>query len=463
MPQLTLTDGAVGSSSLTAHISAFADYLLAKGDDPEYVRKVVANCRKVCLDCGWISPEDITDTRMLEWLAASKQAGRRGAKTRNHYRDAVVGWCRWMTRKGIAELSFMELVPKSKVTDARAKMVPTTEQVDALIEAVKADKRKKDRWIVYMLAAGTGLRHRELQRLKVHMYRPGDNPHFLLPAEITKSKKVQTVFVPMGLDRIIEEHIKGKGLDDSVLQSVPKHASFERDRTAAGIPKVDKSGAVFTFHSLRHYFNMTLANADVDSETRRKLMRHSSLAMTEGVYTKTNATRLSKKVSEMTFFAVDTDPDPPTIEGQQTETPRMNALLEGVGYGGSNPLTPTSPTNTTQSNGADQSDGGVVASIGGACLSEEQASISDNTGETGGGVRNHTLGAVAPITPASTPNDNRPVSPQRPPQGSPRQDGLSPTAAHSQTTPPRFTARDIAEAYSQGLRDGRAEMNGDQA
>ena len=366
-----------------------------------------------------------------------------------------------MTRKGIADLSFMELVPKSKVTDARAKMVPTTEQVDALIEAVKADKRKKDRWIVYMLAAGTGLRHRELQRLKVHMYRPGDNPHFLLPAEITKSKKVQTVFVPMGLDRIIEEHIKGKGLDDSVLQSVPKHTSFERDRTAAGIPKVDKSGAVFTFHSLRHYFNMTLANADVDSETRRKLMRHSSLAMTEGVYTKTNATRLSKKVSEMTFFAVDTDPDPPTIEGQQTETPRMNALLEGVGYGGSNPLTPTSPTNTTQSNDTGNGDGGVVASISGARLSEEQALISDTSREIGGGVQeNPTLGAVASHTPASTPNDNRPVSPS-PRAGSPMQDGLSPTAAHSQTTPPRFTARDITEAYSQGLRDGRAEMNGE--
>ena len=452
VPQLTLTDGSVGSSSLSAHISAFADYLLAKGDDPEYVRKVVANCRKVCLDCGWVSPENISDTRMLEWLAASKQQGRRGAKTRNHYRDAVVGWCRWMTRKGIAELSFMELVPKSKVTDARAKMVPTTEQVDALIEAVKADKRKKDRWIVYMLAAGTGLRHRELQRLKVHMYRPGDNPHFLLPAEITKSKKVQTVFVPMGLERIIEEHLEGKGLDENVLQSVPKHASFERDRTAAGIPKVDNSGAVFTFHSLRHYFNMTLANADVDSETRRKLMRHSSLSMTEGVYTKTNATRLSKKVSEMTFFAVDTDPDPPTIEGDQSETPCMNASLDGVGYGGSNPLTPTSTTNTTQSNDTGNGDGGVVASIGGA----HQSELSQ---ETGGGVPEYpTLGAVVPFPPASTPNGNRPVSSSSP-QGSPMQDGLSPATAPL-NNPTRSIDDMLAEAFLAGVRVGRG-MNGE--
>jgi len=352
MPTLRLTGSAASVNALTKHIDGYADWLNAKGNDPQYVQKVTRNCRKVCLDLGWLTPADINEDAMLEYLAALKEQ-RRAAKTRNHYRDSLCGWCAWMTRKGLLERNPIELVPKARVTDKVEYAVPTREQVDALIEVARSDRRKKDRWLVYMLAAGTGLRLEEIRQLTVAMWRGGDEPRFEMPADITKSRKPQTAFVPDAVARHVEAAIQGRDLADSVVVAVPKWESFERDRKAAGIPKVDNEGAKFSFHSLRHYFCNTLADADIDSETRRKLMRHGSLRMTEGVYTRANNARLTKKINKTQYFGDDSDPDSPILS--VVMTPMSPPITSGsdFGGGGSNPLTPISDHNNPQHGGVD--------------------------------------------------------------------------------------------------------------
>ena len=72
-------------------------------------------------------------------------------------------------------------------------------------------------------------------------------------------------------------------------------------------------------------------------------MRHGSLRMTEGVYTRANNSRLSKKINKTVYFDDDSDPDDPILSS--TMTPISPAILTGfeVGGGGSNPLTPTLP------------------------------------------------------------------------------------------------------------------------
>lgn len=352
MPTLRLTGSAASVNALTKHIDGYADWLGAKGNDPQYIQKVTRNCRKICLDLGWIEIGDINEDGMLAYLSALKEQ-RRAAKTRNHYRDSLCGWCAWMTRKGLMPRNPIELVPKARVTDKVDYAVPTREQVDALIEVARSDRRKKDRWLVYMIAAGTGLRMEEIRQLTVAMWRGGEQPRFEMPAEITKSRKAQTAYVPEALAKHIEDAIKGRALGDSVVVAVPKWESFERDRKAAGIPKLDADGGKFSFHSLRHYFCNTLADADIDSETRRKLMRHGSLRMTEGVYTKANATRLSKKINKTTYFDDDSEPDSPILSVTMSST--SPAIMSGFefGGGGSNPLTPIHEPNTPQHGGLD--------------------------------------------------------------------------------------------------------------
>ena len=394
MPTLRLTGSATSVNALTKHINGYADWLNAKGNDPQYVQKATRNCRKVCLDLGWLTPADINEDDMLAYLAALKEQ-RRAAKTRNHYRDNLCGWCAWMKRKGIIDRNPIELVPKARVTDKVEYAVPTKDQVDALIEVARSDRRKKDRWLVYMLAAGTGLRLEEIRQLTVAMWRGGDEPRFEMPADITKSRKPQTAFVPEAVARHVEAAVEGRELADPVVQAVPKWESFERDRKAAGIPKVDKSGCKFSFHSLRHYFCNMLADADIDSETRRKLMRHGSLRMTEGVYTRANNSRLSKKINKTVYFDDDSDPDDPIHS--PTMTPISPAILTGfeVGGGGSNPLTPISDPNNPQHGGVDSN----AIHVG-----SNTPQLKNDEAERVGTILNPATGV--PLSAPSSPNDS---------------------------------------------------------
>jgi len=342
MPQLRITQGDARMDALGPRIDEYGDWLLAKENDPAYVRKVTRKCRRVCTDLGWCEPSHITSEDMLRFLAALKDQNR-SAKTRNHWRDAVHGWCGWLTKKGILERNPLDLVPRARVTDEKGKAVPTEAQVRALVDAARSDKRKKDRWLVYLIAAYTGLRHREIERLRVSMFRGGDSPHFVLPAGVSKARKVQQAFMPDWLAAQIADHIKGRELDAPVVVGLPKPESFDRDLRKAGIPKRNERGESMSFHSLRHFFCNWLADADVDQETRQTLMRHGSTRMTAH-YTRTNVERLSKKISRIGSSGVDSDDDD-MVDSSHTEA---HPMMLANGYGGSNPLTPIQDGNEPQ-------------------------------------------------------------------------------------------------------------------
>jgi integrase len=63
---------------------------------------------------------------------------------------------------------------------------------------------------------------------------------------------------------------------------------LERDLKAAGIAKVDESGGIVDFHSLRHTFGTLLAASGVHPKVAQDLMRHSTITLTMGIYTHTN-------------------------------------------------------------------------------------------------------------------------------------------------------------------------------
>ena len=91
---------------------------------------------------------------------------------------------------------------------------------------------------------------------------------------------------------------KGSGGKDGLS------AAFQRIATKAGIDqgvgpgKGTRKFTKLTFHSLRHSFNSTLANAGVSQEVRCKLTGHSSWAMNDR-YTKFNIPPLKSAIEKM--------------------------------------------------------------------------------------------------------------------------------------------------------------------
>ncbi len=54
-------------------------------------------------------------------------------------------------------------------------------------------------------------------------------------------------------------------------------------RAQAGVPYKDDQGRQADFHALRKSFNTHLAQAAVDPQTRKEMMRHSELRLTTNI------------------------------------------------------------------------------------------------------------------------------------------------------------------------------------
>lgn len=83
--------------------------------------------------------------------------------------------------------------------------------------------------------------------------------------------------------------------------------AFMRIVKRAGIDPMTSKGMgtrkfnALTFHSLRHSFNSTLANAGVSQEVRMKLTGHSSFAMNDR-YTHINIAPLASAIQQLPSF-----------------------------------------------------------------------------------------------------------------------------------------------------------------
>lgn len=454
MPNLRLSGEGVPDNHLSKLIQQYADWLLASCTSERYVSNVERGCRKICLDCGWFSPGDITSERMMEYLAAMQRSGRK-SKTRNHQRNYMHGFCSWLVRKEILSTNPIELVPEAPELDKVPRAVPSVDEVGHLVAVTKRVPRKKDRWLVYTLAASTGLRHGELKGLLAGMYRDGEYPHFDLPPVLTKSKVRQLAFIPHDVNLILREHLRGFSDDQRVVISIPKWESFEGDRKLAGIPKANKAGHKLSFHSLRHYFSSRLIEAGIDLEHRAKLMRHGGLGVTSEVYTTLSHQRMSEKINKATFFPIDTDPDPPIdctynpVEEAKAMT-QLARASDNRGEG-SNPVSLITPRNnppmeTTASNG------------GGVSVGTPQQPDSPQC-DTGGGDDQTSHGGGSLSAPAHAER-----------QSSRAHNALS--ALPGSVSPGRaaeghlnnqshLTDAMLAEAFLAGVRVGRGQRNGD--
>ncbi|MFM7738464.1 MAG: tyrosine-type recombinase/integrase [Planctomycetota bacterium] len=82
-----------------------------------------------------------------------------------------------------------------------------------------------------------------------------------------------------------------------------------------------------TFHSLRHSFNSTLANAGVSPKIRCKLTGHSSFSMNDR-YTKFNIPPLQSAIQTIpSMESLTEDIEPPRLKAKPTKKPSATASV----------------------------------------------------------------------------------------------------------------------------------------
>lgn len=264
---------------------------------------------KAAADEGWRTLGDITRETVEAHLAHLQERGL-VPKTRNEIRNALSRLCAYAVGRGWMPDNPVGATPRAKVIKRRARLVPSEDDVRRLIAAARKDWRKRDRWLVYLTAATTGLRWSTLRALERDMLHLDADPPFLdIPARLLKNREPGIVWLTAELAEALSENLSkayvfepnaGDAPASRLFRSVPKHSSFDRDLRAAGLAKGGGDQGTFSFHSLRHFASNRMAwVGGFTTGERQRANGHKTEAMTEHVYTDPAHVALGRKVHEM--------------------------------------------------------------------------------------------------------------------------------------------------------------------
>ncbi len=285
-----LTRAARGGELISVMLEEWMAYMVGLGRTEFYASY---RCRRVELaaeGCGWRTLRDMSRARAERWLAGLGCS----AAVWNMAAGALVGFGKWLVRKEmLVENVFYGLAHKKKLPVWRRRVI-TAEEFGGLVEAARGmGVAGRERAVAYMVAVGTGLRWSEICSLRVGDFREKDRRAVLVvdPAN-EKARRGAVVVVPRGIAEELRglarerkiESLDGQALLFTMLKrkGVP---DFDRDLKRAGVKKVDENGEKLDIHGLRHAFATRLARSGATAKVAQDMMRHTTLAMTLGIYT----------------------------------------------------------------------------------------------------------------------------------------------------------------------------------
>lgn len=248
---------------------------------------------KVLRDLDGIQPRVEAALRELR-KSGFKRPGRkpkpgRAGKTLQNYAETIRAFCRWAKQRGLLALDPVESLAGFDCTPLTIRRAMTAEEVKKLLDACPADRR-----LAYEVALVTGLRRGELRELKAK-HLDAKNGGLRLDAAWTKSRKEGFQPLPGWLTAKLTDSLKNKGPESEMLPGLPWDAAlaFERDCTRAGVLKMAPGGKV-DFHALRVAFVTFVMESGANVKEAQSLARHSTPALTVGIYAKARPERLAK-------------------------------------------------------------------------------------------------------------------------------------------------------------------------
>jgi integrase len=236
--------------------------------------------------------------------------------TSNAYLTAIKSFCHWLVRdRRAAENPLVHLSALNAKTDVRRERRALSQEEFASLIQVAATSEKsfrglcgKDRAILYLTAASTGLRAGELASLTEASFDfAADPPTVTVEAAYSKHRRRDMLPLRSDLAERIKAFIdtrKSRGTEGQAVVN-RSHRQTKRvpaaklwpgtwhddaadmlriDLDAADIPYVNASGHVFDFHALRHHFITSLAQCGVHPKHAQTLARHSTITLTMDRY-----------------------------------------------------------------------------------------------------------------------------------------------------------------------------------
>jgi len=328
---------------LRDHFSDYLEYLKAKTVRGRRVAEahrgnVARQLAALADECSLRWLRDITRQKLVRWINAQTDAGKRSPRTINTYRAALVAFCNWAVQEGCLIANPLEGLPKADETEKRReRRVLNPRELAAFLEAARTRPLRdaltvrtgpnrgkllanvrpseqerlrrlgRERELMYRTLVYTGLRKSELASLTVgDMHLEEVRPYASLKGRNAKSAKAAHIPLRQDLAGDLREYLAeqlsvyrmntladGRRSVPACLRAdmkvfnVPRDLIkvFDRDLAAAGIPKRDERGRTVDVHALRHTFATMLSKAGVTPRMAQGLVRHSDIRLRMNTYT----------------------------------------------------------------------------------------------------------------------------------------------------------------------------------
>lgn len=287
---------------LAEHVADWEACLRASGTSDHQVRQATRCVRRVCAGCKFDRLADVSASAIQVFVARLRHGNDRDAlsiRTRNFYLQMVRQFFRWLViDRRITVSPVTHLRGQNEGTDRRHARRPLTPgELRRLVAAAESSRGSQggltgpDRAALYLTAAATGLRARELASLTPASFDLTSSPPVVaVAAGYSKNRKPVLQPIPAALAPTLSAFLANRPAEKPVWNSRWWKRSAEvirYDLAAAGIPYV-VSGPdcpLFAdFHSLRHTYVALLCQAGVSLKQAMQLARHSDPKLTMAVY-----------------------------------------------------------------------------------------------------------------------------------------------------------------------------------
>ena len=300
-----------------------------------HVRHVRDQLNRMIRDWRFRLLRDVTRKAVQRWMVKAaglprdpddKDSKPLSARTINMHRSALVALCNWLVAEGRLVGNPLAALPKAEEAEPARKRRPLSEdEIGRLLRAARErplrdaltirrgrNKGKllakvrpevqdglkhlgEERSLAYKVMILTGLRAGEVASLTVGaLHLDAANPHLTIEGRHAKSgRSAKLPLRPDLVDNLrnhlarLTEDCGGDLPPDTPLVRFGRNflRAFDLDLAAADIPKRDAQGRTVDVHSLRHTFATLLARNGVSPGVAQKLMRHSDIRLTMGLYT----------------------------------------------------------------------------------------------------------------------------------------------------------------------------------
>src|SRR5439155_14592791 len=242
------------------------------------VRELEKKLLLLVAEVPWKFIRDITPESFRSW----RRKQNKSPKTLNEYLSAICSLLnRLVPEIGPNPLGSVERI-QTAVEPKRKRRAFSADELRRLI------KVSRERGIIYLVAASTGIRRGELRSLEWRDVVLDVAQSFIFVRKsIAKNHKDAQQPLPHYVARELEKlRPIDFGTNERVFKrGMPDMDTFRRDLAAAGIQYIDNEGRFADFHALRMTFSTLVALVGASERMRMELNRHSDWRLTAHTYT----------------------------------------------------------------------------------------------------------------------------------------------------------------------------------